>query len=303
MFSFREKTPNLENPGERAKIITIANQKGGVGKTTTTMNLGASLARKGKRVLLIDSDPQANLTSYLGVTPGQGDYEDLRTLDEVYLAKRPLDAQGRSRLIAHTPSGVDLVAADRSLSGVEYYLFSRSDRELVLARFLAAVAPDYDVILMDTPPSLTLLTLNALCASDEVLIPVQTEFFSLEGIIKLRAALEDICNRWNPRLRVGGILPTQVSFRRKLTQEVLNTLKTEFPDLLFNTVIHDNSAVTESTGHAQSVFDYDRGSRGAKDYEAAAEELLNRWGYPKNKNSNRETPTRAATHETSEVKP
>ncbi|MGK5084454.1 ParA family protein [Bdellovibrionota bacterium FG-1] len=255
-------------------IITVANQKGGVGKTTTTMNIGVALAREGKRVLLIDADPQANLTSYLGVTPGEPPHEDIGTLDEVFLAKRPLDAAGRKRLIANTASGVDLVACDKALAGVEYYLFSRPDREQVLARFLAAVRSDYDFIFLDTPPSLNLLTLNALCASDGVIIPVQPEFFSLEGIVKIRESIEDVQKRWNRNLRILGVLPTQVSHRRKLTQEVIDTLKAELGPILFESAIHDNSAVTESSGHAQSVIEYDRSSRGAKDYMAAARELL-----------------------------
>jgi chromosome partitioning protein len=257
-------------------IITVANQKGGVGKTTTTMNVGVALAREGKRVLLIDGDPQANLSSHLGVTPGEPPYEDVHTLDEVYLSKRPLDEAGRKRLIAKTRSGVDLIPCDKALSGVEYYLFSRQDRELVLARFLGPLKASYDFIFVDTPPSLNLLTLNALCASDGVIVPVQPEFFSLEGIVKIRESIEDIKARWNPKLRILGVLPTQVSHRRKLTAEVIETLREELGPVLFESQIHDNSAVTESSGHAKSVIEYDRGSRGAKDYIAAARELITR---------------------------
>jgi chromosome partitioning protein len=262
-----------------ARIITVANQKGGVGKTTTTMNLGAALARAGRRVLLVDGDPQANLTSYLGVTPGQDPYGDLRTLDEVYLAKRIVDAEARRLFVARTSTdGVDLVASDKALSGVEYYLFSRPDKELVLSRFLAAIGADYDFILIDTPPSLSLLTLNALCASDDVLIPVQPEFFSLEGIVKIRAAIDDVRARWNRKLGIVGVLPTQVSHRRRLTGEVLEALRSELGEGLFDAVIHDSASVTESSGHARSVIEYDRSSKGAQDYLAAAGELLRRCG-------------------------
>jgi chromosome partitioning protein len=257
-------------------IITIANQKGGVGKTTSTMNLGVALSKAGKRVLLIDSDPQANLTSYLGVIPGQEPYEALRTLDEVYLAKRPLDASALSECIAETVAGPHLIAADKNLSGVEYYLFSRSDKERVLARFLDAVSSRYDFILIDTPPSLNLMTLNALVASDRVLIPVQSEFFSLEGIVKIREAIEKIRDQFNPKLRILGVLPTQISARRKLTGEVIQLIRDELGDLVFEASIHDNAAVAESSGHALSVIDYDRASRGAQDYLQAAEELLQR---------------------------
>jgi chromosome partitioning protein len=257
-----------------ARIITIANQKGGVGKTTTTMNLGVALVKAGKKVLLVDGDPQANLTSYLGVTPGEPPFESLHTLDEIYLAKRPLDKQGRHLFITKTEAGVDLIAADRALAGVEYYLFTRADREVVLSHFLNSVRLEYDFIFIDTPPSLNLLTLNALCASDHVLIPVQPEFFSLEGIVKIRESIKDIQARWNPKITIIGVLPTQVSNRRKLTQEVIQALREELGEKLFEGSIHDNAAVAESSGHAQSVLDYDRSSRGALDYLAAAQELL-----------------------------
>ena len=259
-----------------SKIITVANQKGGVGKTTTVMNIGVALARAGQRVLLIDGDPQANLTSYLGVVPGQAPYESLHTLDEVYLSKRPVDADTLKMFIANTESGVDLIASDKALAGVEYYLFTRADREVVLARFLSTVSKNYDYVLIDTPPSLNLLTLNALCASNYILIPVQPEFFSLEGIVKVQETLDDIRTRWNAKLSIIGVLPTQVSERRKLTGEVIDALKAELGTLLFETAIHDNSAVAESSGHSRSVLDYDRSSRGAKDYLAAAQELVSR---------------------------
>lgn len=260
----------------RARIVTIANQKGGVGKTTTTMNLGVALAREGRRVLLIDSDPQANLTSYLGVTPGKAPFEALRTLDELYLSKRIADGRNRELFVARTASGVDLVASEATLSGVEYYLINRTDRELILSQFLEGLREDYDFILIDTPPSLNLLTLNALCAADHVLVPVQPEFFSLEGIVKIRKSIEDVKKRWNSRLSIIGVLATQITARRKLTQEVIDALKSELGPVFFESMIHDNAAVTESSGHAQSVIEYDRSSRGAKDYTAAAQELLKR---------------------------
>jgi chromosome partitioning protein len=271
----------MSNMSQETRIITIANQKGGVGKTTTTMNLGVALALRGNRVLLVDGDPQANLTSYLGVTPGVAPYESLRTLDEIYLSKRPFDAEARRMYLAKTPSGVDLIASDRALSGVEHYLFSRPDRELVLSRFFSGLRGEYDFILIDTPPSLSLLTLNALCASDHVLVPVQPEFFSLEGIVKIREAVDGVRARWNPNLTIVGVLPTQVSHRRRLTGEVLEALKNELGPVLFENAIHDNAAVTESSGHARSVIEYDRSSRGARDYLAAAEELNGRVSVPK----------------------
>lgn len=262
--------------GKKTKIITVANQKGGVGKTTVTMNLGVALASQKYRVLLIDSDPQANLSSYLGVLPGVDPHLDLKTLDEVYLTKRPADRAFKESCIAVTEAGVHLIASDKNLSGVEHYLFSRPDREMILARFLKNLREDYDFILIDTPPSLNLLTLNALCASDSVLIPIQPQFFSLEGIVKIREAIENVRSRWNDRLQIEGVVASQVSQRRRLTSEVLQTLKDELGSVLFESMIHDNAAVAESSGHAESVLSYDRTSRGAQDFIQVAEELLRR---------------------------
>jgi chromosome partitioning protein len=255
----------------KGRIITVANQKGGVGKTTTVMNLGSALAREGRRVLLIDSDAQANLTSYLGVTPE-------RALDELYLSKKTPSAEEARGFVHESENGIPVIPADQGLNGVEYYLFSRPGREQILSKWLETVRTDFDYIFIDTPPSLNLLTLNALVASTDVLIPVQPEFFSLEGIVKIQESIEEIRARWNPGLRIGGILITQANFRRKLTGEVIQTLKGEFPDRVLGTVIHENASIAESTGHARSVLHYAPGSKGAEDYLALGRELISREG-------------------------
>ncbi len=252
-----------------ARILAIANQKGGVGKTTTTMNLGHALARQGHQVLLIDSDPQGNLTRYLGARP-KG------FLDELYLSRKKPSRETLTPLLHRCTENLHLIGCDSNLAGVEYYLFSREERERVLSGWIDTLREEFDYILIDTPPSLNLLTLNALVAAHEVLVPAQPEFFSLEGLAKLRATIEGVRGRWNPTLRIGGIVVTQAQQRRKLYGEVLESLKAEFGDVIFATRIRENAAITESSGHARAVFDYAPKSIGAEDYLALAQEFLTR---------------------------
>ncbi len=256
------------------QTICITNQKGGVGKTTSAMNLAAGFAQKGYRVLLVDSDPQSNLTSYSGV-----DRSALAaTLDELYLSKKPVESfEQADRMITKTQNpALDIFAADPALSGVEFYLFSRAGREEILKNFLKHFETYYDFVVIDTPPSLNLLTVNAMVAADWVLVPLQAEFFSLEGIVKVRKTIEDIRLQFNPKLKMLGAFATQVNDRRRLSQEVLDVLKQELGDQLLSSRIRDNTAVAESSGQGMSVMEYQKSSNGAEDYLNLRDEILTR---------------------------
>lgn len=256
------------------RIISIANQKGGVGKTTTCVNLAAALVEQGKKVLLLDNDPQANLTSYL---EGSASQSTKSTMDELYLSKRPPSLDDvKARFLRSYQVMFDYIAADKELAGVEYYLYARSDREKILSNNLAWARGEYDFIIIDNPPSINLLTLNALTAASEVLIPVQTEFFSLEGIVKMQESIKLVRERWNPLLKIAGILPTQVDGRKKLATEVLALLSQHFPQEMLVTKIRDNSKLAESSGHGKTILKYAPTSPGADDYRSLADEVLTR---------------------------
>ncbi|MGE4232213.1 MAG: ParA family protein [Bacteriovoracia bacterium] len=264
----------MDDIQNRTQILAIANQKGGVGKTTTCVNLAAALVEAGKKVLLVDNDPQANLTSYISRLTEKSDKS---TTDELYLCKKtPNLRDAKDKFIQFYQVGLDFIATDKELASVEHYLFSRNDREFVLRNNLQWALGEYDYVFIDNPPSINLLTINALVAADRVLMPVQAEFFSLEGVFKMQETIEMVQTRWNSKLKVQGILPTQVDSRKKLTGEVIGLLSQNFPKSVFDTKIRENSKIAESSGHGKTIFNYAPGSAGAEDYRSLAEEILSK---------------------------
>lgn len=250
------------------KIIAIANQKGGVGKTTTAFNLGACLALDKKKVLLVDADPQANATSGIGVEPEESDASIYECL---------IDAYPAADAIMHTQvKGLDIIPSRIDLVGAEVELMSRPDRERMLASTLAPVKDLYDFILIDCSPSLGIITVNALTAADSVLIPVQAEYFALEGIAQLLNTIRIIKSRLRPQLEIEGFLLTMYDARLRLANQIFEELKGHFGDMVFSTVIPRNIKLSESPSHGLPVILYDPDSRGAIAYTQLAKELKTR---------------------------
>ena len=250
------------------RIVAVANQKGGVGKTTTAVNLGASLAAAEKRVLVVDIDPQGNASSGLGYPPGaveEGVYDAL-------LDGRPVAELTRTTELPK----LMVLPAHRDLVGAELELVAEPDREQRMRRALEPVARDYDFVFIDTPPSLGLLTLNALVAADAVLIPMQAEYFALEGLGQLVATIEMVRSRLNPRLEIEGILLCMVDPRLNLTSQVDAEVRGHFDGDVYETVIPRNVRLSESPSFGQPILLYDISSRGAQSYLALAKEYLKR---------------------------
>lgn len=250
------------------KIISLANQKGGVGKTTTSINLAAALAAEGKHVLLIDADPQANTSSGLGI--------EIRELKHTIYECLVSDIDPQSAIVPTSLSNLELIPSHIDLVGAEIEMLNIENRENILKRVLSKLRASYDYILIDCSPSLGLITINALTASDSVIIPVQCEFFALEGIAKLLNTIKIIKSNLNPALRIEGFLLTMYDGRLRLSMQVHDEVRRHFGDLVFDTVIARNVRLSEAPSHGMSVLEYDRHSRGAKNYINLAKELIRR---------------------------
>lgn len=260
------KKTNYQTMG---KIIAIANQKGGVGKTTTAINLAASLATLEKTVLLVDSDPQANSSSGLGIEVGN---VDCTVYDCLINGADPHEA-----IYTTDVPNLDIISSHVNLAGAERELFAiEKGRELVMKKMLMPLKAEYDFIIIDCSPSLGAITVNAITAADSVIIPVQCEYFALEGIAQLLNTIKLIKRKLNPELQIEGFLLTMYDGRLKLANQIYNEVVRHFEDLVFKTVVQRNVKLSEAPSHGLAAIQYDADSKGARSYLALAKEMLNK---------------------------
>jgi len=248
------------------KIIAIANQKGGVGKTTTTVNLAAALGVLEKKVLLIDADPQANATSGLGIDVDNVEFGSYQLLEHTKTAKETI--------VATTSPNVDLIPAHIDLVAIEIELVDKDEREYMMKKAIANLKNNYDYILIDCAPSLGLLTLNALTAADSVIIPIQCEYFALEGLGKLLNTVKSIQKIHNADLDIEGMLLTMYDSRLRLSNQVVEEVRKHFEDMVFDTVIQRNVRLSEAPSYGESIIKYDASSKGAANYLNLANEVV-----------------------------
>lgn len=250
------------------KIIAIANQKGGVGKTTTAVNIAASIGYYGYRILLVDADPQGNATSGFGIQKRTVD----RSTYEVLLGQ----CSAREAILTTPYKGVDLIPSSMALAAAELELADMRDRVMRLKEELVRVKGEYDFILIDCPPSLGMVTLNALSASDSLIIPIQCEYYALEGLSQLVTTVRQVKRLYNPSIEIEGVLLTMYDGRLNLTLQVVDEVKKFFPEKVFKNVIPRNVRLSEAPSFGQPVLYFDHNSRGAQAYEALTAEILDK---------------------------
>lgn len=259
-------------------IIGVVNQKGGVGKTTTSVNLGGAIARKGRKVLLIDLDAQANLTTHLGIMTAEEGEETMLPAEPNFPEYTSYDVlkgtKGLPEVMIHRSDNLDVVPSSLLLSAADLELGGVVGRELLLKRALAPVKDNYDVVIVDCPPALGLLSLNALAAVEKVIIPVQSEYLALHGVRQLLDTIDQVKSIYNPTLIVGGVLICLHDSRKRLARAVSDTIRAYFGDLVFNTVIRSNVSLAEAPAGGQTIFEYAPKSTGSDDYSALADEVL-----------------------------